>query len=875
MFQRAKGLAEQASDLGQVCRVQLDLVANLADSLGREAVASALNECHRAVVALGHPHTEARLHIIAAEIEGKFGLLDQAESHLRMAELSLSANPNVWLEGLLWLNASTVHALKADPFKALELAEKALECSEASGHLRTKLGSVANLAFLKLWTGDVASAADRCREGLDLASNITEVRLALLETQAQVMLVTGDLPKCRALLSQVEGKVPHNQRLQPTWYQLATALTRARVQLKDSQWQGVVSTCRSAAKLSDQRGDRLHGISLRVLGADALIELDRLDEAGVWVNEAAELATQVPTAVHAEVERARAALLARTAGPRQARRPFERALRLLAAVGGISDRMDASASYVRTMNPVNEGLRRQLETTPYDLTPLLEGSLLKRTSKPHRPETPVAERATLELGDLLPLLTLAHRPDLCAREALVALRESGHTASLAIVEKRGSQVLDVTCHEGWSADQAARAADRQTGVVSINTGNVGEREFHVIVLPNDDVPSKSFVHSFKAFVDNARVLESFREQERARSALQPPAEFAARADGVFASESMLKLLEKARLAAAGDSHILITGETGVGKEVFARIIHKYSARASKDFVPFNCSSVPQEMVESQLFGHRRGAFTGAIDNAPGVIRGASGGTLLLDEIGDLKLAVQPQLLRFLENNEVHPVGEPRPVAVDVRVIAATNAKIDQRVRDGRFREDLFYRLNIFRLDVPPLRERREEIPILVYHLLQRYATEAGRQPEGVDDEAMKYLLLYAWPGNVRQLASEVRRSSTLANGRGPIGVEHLSPEVLDAGRAMATSVPPSAVGDPDPAAVRVRLDQPLAHAVADVERAVIAKAFEDTDGRPTPAARRLGITRKGLALKCRRLGIEAPDARLRRSARPRPQSAGQ
>ena len=365
----------------------------------------------------------------------------------------------------------------------------------------------------------------------------------------------------------------------------------------------------------------------------------------------------------------------------------------------------------------------------------------------------------------------------------------------------------------------------------------------MIVLPNDDVPSKSFVHSFKTFVDNARVLESFREQERARSALPSPAEFAARADGVFASKSMLRLLENAKLAAAGDSPVLITGETGVGKEVFARIIHKYSARASKDFVPFNCSSVPQEMVESQLFGHRRGAFTGAIDDAPGVIRGANGGTLLLDEIGELKLTVQPQLLRFLEQKEVHPVGEPRPVAVDVCVIAATNAKVDQWVREGQFREDLFYRLNIFRLDVPPLRERREEIPILFHHFLHRCATEAGRPPEGVDDEALKCLLLYSWPGNVRQLATEARRAVALANGRGPIGVEHLSPEVLDAGRAVAASVPPSTAGDPDPAAVRVRLDQPLARAVADVERAVITKAFEDTDGRPTPTARRLGITR--------------------------------
>ena len=232
------------------------------------------------------------------------------------------------------------------------------------------------------------------------------------------------------------------------------------------------------------------------------------------------------------------------------------------------------------------------------------------------------------------------------------------------------------------------------------------------------------------------------------------------------------------MARPATPRILITGETGSGPQVFAR------SSTSTPLGPPTTSdrsthlacrrrwprvSCPAIAVEQQVF-HRRSSI-----HALGVIRGASGGTLLLDEIGDLKLAVQRgQLLRFLENNEVHPVGEPRPVAVDVRVIAATNAKIDQRVRDGRFREDLFYRLSIFRLDVPPLRERREEIPILVYHLLQRYATEAGHQPEGVDDEAMKYLLLYAWPGNVRQLATDL----TLAHGRGPIGVEHLSPDLL-------------------------------------------------------------------------------------------------
>ena len=167
------------------------------------------------------------------------------------------------------------------------------------------------------------------------------------------------------------------------------------------------------------------------------------------------------------------------------------------------------------------------------------------------------------------------------------------------------------------------------------------------------------------------------------------------------------------------------------------------------------------MVESQLFGHRRGAFTGAQDDALGVIRAATGGTLLLDEIGELELSVQPKLLRFLDRKEVHPLGEPKPVNVDVRVIAATNADIDQFVRDGRFREDLFYRLNVIRLHVPPLRERREEIPPLIHHFLRQFGTEVGRPHLKMTDSALKCLLLYEWPGNVRRLANEVRRAVAL------------------------------------------------------------------------------------------------------------------
>jgi DNA-binding NtrC family response regulator len=318
---------------------------------------------------------------------------------------------------------------------------------------------------------------------------------------------------------------------------------------------------------------------------------------------------------------------------------------------------------------------------------------------------------------------------------------------------------------------------------------------------------------------------------------------------------MLRLLATARQVAPGGEAILITGETGTGKEMLARVIHKYSARADRDFVPFNCTSVPKDMVESQLFGHRRGAFTGAQDDAPGVLRAADGGTLLLDEVGDLESSVQPKLLRFLEGQEVHPLGEPKPVKVDVRVIAATNADIDELVSDGRFREDLFYRLNIIRLDVPPLRERREEIPPLVYHFLRRFGAERGLPHLKMTDPALKCLLLYEWPGNVRRLANVVRRAVALVGGNDPIGPELLPPEIIEAGRVMASAVSAPHVRLTVDNEIRIRADQPLRSAVDTLERAMMEQALAAAGGNSAAAARALGISRKGFYLKRQRLNI--------------------
>ncbi|HEX9136844.1 MAG TPA: sigma 54-interacting transcriptional regulator, partial [Nitrospirota bacterium] len=247
---------------------------------------------------------------------------------------------------------------------------------------------------------------------------------------------------------------------------------------------------------------------------------------------------------------------------------------------------------------------------------------------------------------------------------------------------------------------------------------------------------------------------------------------------IVASPSMFDVIDKIYKIRTSDVTVLITGESGTGKELVARHIHNQSARARAIFLPFNCTAAPKEIIDSQLFGHRRGAFTGATANYPGIIKAADGGTLFLDEIGDLSLEVQPKLMRFLQEGEIQPLGETKPIRVDVRILAATNTDLERAVEDGRFREDLFHRLNIIRIHVPPLRERREEIPVLAAHFLDHFSARSGKQPLTMIQEAIDALTEHDWPGNVRQLRNEIERVVAYALDGARISVEDLSPEVF-------------------------------------------------------------------------------------------------
>jgi DNA-binding NtrC family response regulator len=272
------------------------------------------------------------------------------------------------------------------------------------------------------------------------------------------------------------------------------------------------------------------------------------------------------------------------------------------------------------------------------------------------------------------------------------------------------------------------------------------------------------------------------------------------------------------------------------------------------FLPYNCTTTQRDLADSQLFGHRRGSFTGAITDQQGLIRTAAGGTLFLDEIGDLPLDIQPKLLRFLEQGEVMPVGDTRPQAVDVRVLAATNADLEQRIQEGKFREDLYFRLNLIRVHVPPLRERREEIPHLSTYFLREACERLGKPDVHLSSVTLDLFDRYWWPGNVRQLRNEVQRAVAMSPPGGTIEPEQLSADLI-AQPATATAIPARMI-----TVTRSTHPRSLAAAVEEVEREVIGSALRTASGNISETARVLGLTRRGLYLKMRRLGLDGAAA---------------
>jgi two-component system response regulator HupR/HoxA len=355
-------------------------------------------------------------------------------------------------------------------------------------------------------------------------------------------------------------------------------------------------------------------------------------------------------------------------------------------------------------------------------------------------------------------------------------------------------------------------------------------------------------------LDLARLLDMVRADVESSLRVRAPE---ARSGIVGKSPAVLALLRMIDKVAPTQATVLVTGENGTGKELVARAIHLGSPRADRPFVAANCSAFNDNLLESELFGHRRGAFTGAHADKRGLFEEADGGTFLLDEVGDMSPALQVKLLRVLQEGTFLPVGGTSTKKVDVRIIAATNKDLAAMVKQGSFREDLYYRLHVVALRTPPLRERGEDLDVLIDHFMVRLSTRLGRSKR-LAPATRALLRAHRWPGNVRELQNEIERIWVLSGDDTTIAPEHLSRAIQESSGARASSIPPAPPGE-TPAAAVEEPEEPLQVALERVERQIIERALARQNGNRTRAAAALGVSRRNLIRKLQQLGLSNQD----------------
>src|SRR4051812_1512006 len=798
-FHNAIQLAKEDRDYQRAAWASLQLFRTLAESEPSAAIAGMLPEVRNSVTRAADVQISAYLHDSIALMEVAHGRLGEAQRHIKLARTLLESEPNAWLLQVVEISSFFVAFLENNYSAASNYLRNAKNLLSVTGDQDRALIE-GNDAHALIVTGKYEAAIRRLQQVAD--SSAVRPALAALEGIARAYLAMGDLEKCDLALARYEEGVAKDPGIETEFVGRWTEITRVKLLLRKGRIPEAVACASESVEKVRIRQDRLLLAFSQSLKAEALARSGNLPEASrelVAIAAAEDVAT-----------------------------PDQYASFCRAACVAMNESQSALGSiwWERAKNVWED------EGNTCGVSELMQVN---------RPDEIALARIDSGTGaaivsSVASALAMSGRVRLLARELRASLQIAGFSKRIEVVEsskrRKELQVAQFCCID-----------------LGVDEGDPVTLAFEVPSNPAEALLVGDVLRIAKA----ANTLDRLMRQERNRAALWPADPIETEAGALFLAEEMQGLLSTARRIAPTPIPVLLTGETGTGKEVLARLIHAYSKRAKAIFQPFNCSAVPKEMLDSQLFGHRRGSFTGAADNFQGVIRAAAGGTLFLDEIGETTLDVQPKLLRFLESNDVHPIGELHPTRVDVRVIAATNADLDSLVSQGRFREDLFYRLNIVRLHLPPLRERRVEIPSLANHYLQKYAQESGTGPLRLSEETMEFLVLYRWPGNVRQLANEMRRLAALAESGAVLMPEHLSPEIAASRRTI-----PASERTLEPTEVVVRLDQPMAAAVQHVERALMLHAFRQTGSNMEQTAALLGLSRKGLYLKRQRYGIEVP-----------------
>ncbi|MEK6333399.1 MAG: sigma 54-interacting transcriptional regulator [Acidobacteriota bacterium] len=795
-------------------------------------------------------------------------------------------HPATFLLGRIYANMAGACWFLKRPQEGIRYLEKAIGYYERTDHKKNAADGYNNLGINLVLIGQWDRAQEALERALALATEVDGSGAELpmiLDSLGELCTLRGDLEEAHSYMQRAVKLADDRGN---KWYQGQTQRTLGRCYLAMRRGADALATAKTALELAEVIGDRQAICESRLLFAEASLECGETEDSKANLQSLAQLITDAPTdlLLAGEAQRLHGLLEMARGDASMAAQHFGRSVSIFDMLG---DRYrSARAHYelgraytISQPERAAEHLSRALNIfrdlgAKSDLSRAEEAStaLDKTGPQQQRQRETVLQLLTLRLAE-----AVASR-ELLLRELAAVIRQETNCQKVVIVEPEEGARQRVVIAHGCVKNEANTLAEefancerpnqlqsfakkQNLAVITLRSTNGLPATLMISPADRAELPGGFSLDPLLRVVELGMDVCALRSRDRSGPNAEEESALAGSSlmpGFIHSSPAMTRLVEEVHKIRSSDVTVLVTGESGTGKELVSRAIHALSSRRDKIFVPFNCTAVPKELSEGYLFGYRRGAFTGAVKDSDGVIRTAAGGTLFLDEIGDLPLDVQPKLLRFLQEGEIQPLGEQRPVKVDVRIIAATNSDLEEMVAQGRFREDLYYRLNVIRLRVPPLRERRSEIPTIVNYYVNHYSAKFGRRDIQITAQAIDLLMVGEWPGNVRQLCNEVQRVIARAEDGAVITPEQLSPELRHIGTPVTpASVTPIGAGASGQSITVPLQDITLADALAEVERRMIREALRKHNGNISRAARELGLTRRGLYLKLERHEMSA------------------
>ncbi len=794
--------------------------------------------------------------------------------------------------GRLYTDMSGAYVFLRRPHEGIDCLEKSIEFFDRTEHVLNSVIAYNNLGLNLLLVGNWTRAEAMIRKALELATIINHAHVAgILDSLGELKILRGELDEAEELLTQAINLANEKKN---GWYEVQAMRNLARCRLAQGRHEQAANDARAAIGLAHEINDKHYANMAGLVLAEACLHTGSAEECEKHLLEIEESDATSDFFVLGSIQHIRG-LAALAGGDKPlALHHFNRSLTIFEAAEDLYHTALANFLIGSNLDPgqwsraikhlsASGEIFKKLGLLPY-----VDAAETKvREIKESKAQTDREERSGRRQNPVVSqLLTVrlaeatASR-ELLLRELVAVLQQESKARRIIIAEpdenKRLRPFITHAVSPDASSDIVARYdAAHQKGdekqflrsrdLAAFHLRGSSAKSADLFISPisgavlNDGGTLQPLLRIVELGLDVIALRERDKSAPIEREA-GPYTSSSLMPGFIHSSPAMTALVEEVYKIRSSDVTVLVTGESGTGKELVSRAIHTISNRKDKVFVPFNCTAVPKELAEGHLFGYRKGAFTGAVNDSPGIIRAADGGTLFLDEIGDLPIDVQPKMLRFLQEGEVQPIGEKRPIKVDVRVIAATNMPLEDKVADGTFREDLFYRLNVIRLRVPPLRERRSEIPPIVNYYINHYSARFGKREVTFTPQTIDLLMVCDWEGNVRQLCNEVQRIIARAEDREVITPDHLSPELKRTAHPLTafdggSNVRPIASYD---SAFSFNAGVPggtLDDAVSELETQMIKASLTRHNWNISRVANELGLTRRGLYLKLSRYGIE-------------------